>query len=99
MYVCFVDADETAPPPSPVVPDAPDGGTEPGTEPLIPGEPLEQPPVSPEDAALCTADLGEDVVPMTGPENDEVRRGCRWRAGGSSCCRYFVVNKKIFLFV
>ncbi|CBJ29140.1 conserved unknown protein [Ectocarpus siliculosus] len=67
--------DETAPPPSPVVPDAPDapdGGTEPGTEPLIPAEPLEQPPVSPEDAALCTADLGEDVVPMTGPENDEV---------------------------
>ncbi|CAN0005800.1 unnamed protein product, partial [Ectocarpus sp. 4 AP-2014] len=67
--------DETAPPPSPVVPDAPDapnGGTEPGTEPLIPAEPLEQPPVSPEDAALCTADLGEDVVPMTGPDNDEV---------------------------
>ncbi|CAB1115398.1 unnamed protein product [Ectocarpus sp. CCAP 1310/34] len=64
--------DETAPPPSPVVPDAPDGRTEPCTEPLIPAEPLEQPPVSPEDAALCTADLGEDVVPMTGPENDEV---------------------------
>ncbi|CAM9927960.1 unnamed protein product, partial [Ectocarpus sp. 4 AP-2014] len=67
--------DETAPTPSPVVPDEPDapnGGTEPGTEPLIPEDPLEQPPVSPEDAALCTADLGEDVVPMTGPDNDEV---------------------------
>ncbi|CAM9749520.1 unnamed protein product [Ectocarpus fasciculatus] len=60
------------PAPSPEVPDAPDGGNEPGTDPLIPAEPLEQPPVSPEDAALCTADLGEDVVPMTGPEHDEV---------------------------
>lgn len=71
----FVIADEPVPAPAPEVPDvpdAPDGGNEPGTEPLIPSEPLHQPPISPEDAALCTADLGEDVVPMTGPENDEV---------------------------
>lgn len=46
---------------------------EPGTEPLIPGQPGSATPgASPEDLVLCGMDYGEDVVPTYGPEDAEV---------------------------
>lgn len=77
--MCLVaDLPVPAPAPTAEAPTAPStpAGPEPDTAPLIPGTPgAAVPPVSPEDFLKCGMDYGEDVVPMTGPEEGPVRTG------------------------
>lgn len=53
-------------------PSAPTGGPENFPEPFVPGRPGGTPDVDPADFDLCDMDFGEDVVPISDPEEAEV---------------------------